>query len=93
MLGPLFLRPGRCAAGGEIAIYSRNSENNTAKYPDIVATLPKLLKAGTTSVVLDCEAVAYDRVENKILPFQVRPLLRGALGRTSQTPTLKPASP
>jgi len=57
-----------------VAIYSRNSENNTNKYPDIVAMLPKLLKAGTTSVVLDCEAVAYDRVDKKILPFQVRPI-------------------
>ncbi len=58
-------------AGGRIAIYSRNSENNTDKYPDIVADLPRLLRPGVRSVVLDCEAVAYDRVEKKILPFQV----------------------
>ena len=58
-------------AGGEIAIYSRNSENNTDKYPDIVADLPRLLRPGVQSVVLDCEAVAYDRIAKKILPFQV----------------------
>ena len=52
---------------------SRNSENNTGKYPDLAADVPKLLKHGVTSVVLDCEAVAYDRVTKKILPFQVRP--------------------
>lgn len=53
---------------------SRNSENNTGKYPDLAADVPKLLKPGVTSVVLDCEAVAYDRVTKKILPFQVSPL-------------------
>lgn len=52
---------------------SRNSENNTSKYPDLAADVPKLLKEGCTSVVLDCEAVAYDRVTKKILPFQVIP--------------------
>lgn len=53
---------------------SRNSENNTNKYPDITASVPRLLKPGVRSVVLDCEAVAFDRTEGKILPFQARPL-------------------
>ncbi|KAL3133936.1 hypothetical protein ABBQ32_008384 [Trebouxia sp. C0010 RCD-2024] len=57
--------------GGKVSIYSRNSENNTSKYPDLAADVPKLLKEGCSSVVLDCEAVAYDRVTKKILPFQV----------------------
>lgn len=57
--------------GGKVSIYSRNSENNTTKYPDLAADVPKLLKEGCSSVVLDCEAVAYDRVTKKILPFQV----------------------
>ena len=56
---------------GAVSIYSRNSENNTSKYPDLVSTLPSLLTEGTKSVVLDCEAVAFDRTTNKILPFQV----------------------
>ncbi len=51
-------------------IYSRNSENNTGKYPDVAALIPKLLKPGVTSVVLDAEAVAYDRQQGKVLPFQ-----------------------
>lgn len=59
-------------ADGRVAIYSRNSENNTSKYPDIAASIPKLIKPGTTSVVLDCEAVAYDRETNKLQPFQAR---------------------
>lgn len=108
-------------------IYSRNSEDNTGKYPDIVSLIPEQLKPGITrcapasqaaahaaverfvaagaaacassgqqlktrsaagmkltrslpvwwpcSVVLDAEAVAYDREEGKVLPFQVRDTL------------------
>ena len=43
----------------------------TVKYPDIAAVLPGVLKEGTQSVVLDCEAVAFERATGKILPFQV----------------------
>ena len=28
--------------GGETHVYSRNSENNTSKYPDIIARMPKV---------------------------------------------------
>jgi DNA ligase 1 len=54
-----------------VKVYSRNSEDNTTKYPDIVASIPKLVKPGVTGLVLDCEAVAYDRTLGKLLPFQV----------------------
>lgn len=57
---------------GKVFIYSRNSENNTSKFPDIVQFIPSVTKPGVTTMVLDCEAVAYDREEKKILPFQVR---------------------
>ena len=56
---------------GAVKIYSRNSEDNTTKYPDIVELMKGAVKEGVTSIVLDCEAVAYDRTEGKILPFQV----------------------
>jgi DNA ligase 1 len=52
-------------------IYSRNSEDNTGKYPDIAGLFPRLLQPGVSSVVFDAEAVAYDRTTGKILPFQV----------------------
>ncbi|UYV82101.1 LIG1, partial [Cordylochernes scorpioides] len=55
----------------EIQIYSRSQENNTTKYPDIVARLPACLSPSTTSCILDCEAVAWDREAGSILPFQV----------------------
>eukprot|EP00889_Picochlorum_renovo_P003003 jgi/Picre1/30033/NNA_005405.t1 len=56
---------------GSVKIYSRNSENNTEKYPDIIAMFPEVLSDGVKSIVLDAEAVAYDPEAKKILPFQV----------------------
>ncbi|KAJ3344691.1 tRNA ligase [Entophlyctis luteolus] len=58
---------------GSIRIYSRNSENLSAKYPDIVGMLETagVLAPGVESFVLDCEAVAWDIKKNCILPFQV----------------------
>lgn len=56
---------------GIVQIYSRNQENNTSKYPDIISRMPSVLKPETKSCIIDSEAVAWD-VENKqILPFQV----------------------
>jgi len=57
--------------GGQIHIYSRNQENNTSKYPDIVARFPACLKKSVTSAIIDSEAVAWDREKKTIQPFQV----------------------
>lgn len=51
-------------------IFSRNSEDLSKKYPDILAKLPTWVKEGTTSFVLDCETVAWDTEAKKVLPFQ-----------------------
>lgn len=51
-------------------IFSRNSEDLSKKYPDILAKLPSWVKQGTKSFVLDCETVAWDTEEKKVLPFQ-----------------------
>nr|GMD64576.1 DNA ligase 1 [Ipomoea batatas] len=56
---------------GSVEIYSRNAERNTGKFPDVVAAISRLKKPSTTSFVLDCELVAYDREKQKILPFQI----------------------
>jgi DNA ligase-1 len=57
--------------GGEVKIYSRNSENNTSKYPDIISRMPKVLKESVRSCVIDAEAVAWDTEKGEILPFQI----------------------
>ena len=57
--------------GGKVNIFSRNQEDNTTKYPDIIARLPKCLGENVKSAVLDCEAVAWDRQNKAIQPFQV----------------------
>uniref|UniRef100_A0A8D0LAJ0 DNA ligase n=1 Tax=Sphenodon punctatus TaxID=8508 RepID=A0A8D0LAJ0_SPHPU len=56
---------------GEVHIYSRNQEDNTSKYPDIVGRLPKVKKSTVQSCILDTEAVAWDPETKQIQPFQV----------------------
>lgn len=58
------------AASGVASIFSRNSEDLSKKYPDILAKLHTWVKEDTKSFVLDCETVAWDMVEKKVLPFQ-----------------------
>jgi DNA ligase 1 len=56
--------------GGLAAIFSRNSEDLSKKYPDILAKLNTWVKDNTMSFVMDCETVAWDVIEKKVLPFQ-----------------------
>lgn len=58
------------AAKGIASIFSRNSEDLSKKYPDILAKLHTWVREGTKSFVLDCETVAWDVAEKKVLPFQ-----------------------
>ena len=46
------------------------SENMQGKYPDIIAMVPRHLAEGVKSLVIDCEAVAWDKQAQKVLPFQ-----------------------
>ncbi|CAG8474584.1 6102_t:CDS:10, partial [Acaulospora morrowiae] len=56
---------------GMVKIYSRNLEDSSMKFPDIVEKLPKIVKPDTKSFVLDCEVVAWDPNKGCLLPFQV----------------------
>ncbi|KKA25269.1 DNA ligase (ATP) [Rasamsonia emersonii CBS 393.64] len=55
---------------GLCSIFSRNSEDLSKKYPDILEKLETWIKPGVHSFVLDCETVAWDVVNKKVLPFQ-----------------------
>lgn len=56
---------------GVISIYSRNQENNTTKYPDIISRIEEIKSPDVTSYILDTEVVAWDEERKQILPFQV----------------------
>lgn len=59
-------------ADGKCFIYSRNSENMSQKYPDVMEKLSLIVRPEITeSFILDCEVVAWDPVNEKILPFQI----------------------
>ncbi|KAK3682650.1 hypothetical protein B0T22DRAFT_471673 [Podospora appendiculata] len=58
------------AGQGVASIFSRNSEDLSRKYPDILAKLATWVKEDTKSFVLDCESVAWEVTEKKVLPFQ-----------------------
>lgn len=55
---------------GKVSVFSRNSEDMSVKYPDLIEHMQKAIKPETNSFVLDAEAVAWDKEVGKILPFQ-----------------------
>lgn len=57
-------------SAGLASIFSRNSEDLSKKYPDVLAKLSTWIKPGVKSFVLDCETVAWDVETKKVLPFQ-----------------------
>ncbi|SCU81421.1 LAME_0B07008g1_1 [Lachancea meyersii CBS 8951] len=56
---------------GTMHIYSRNGESMTERYPEIKIADFIADKDATHTLILDCEAVAWDKDRNTILPFQV----------------------
>jgi len=55
---------------GVAKIFSRNSEDLSKKYPDILGVLDTWIKPGVESFILDCETVGWDKEERRVLPFQ-----------------------
>ena len=55
-----------------VEIYSRNLESMTGQYPDIVEFIKLSVKdKPVEDFILDSELVAYDTVQDRILPFQI----------------------
>ncbi|KAL0125125.1 hypothetical protein PUN28_004337 [Cardiocondyla obscurior] len=59
------------ADNGQVNIYSRNQENNTSKYPDIIKRFANTRGDLVKNCILDCETVAWDNEKKQILPFQI----------------------
>ncbi|KAJ1028262.1 hypothetical protein NDA13_003706 [Ustilago tritici] len=65
---------------GKLAVFSRNSEDMSVKYPDLVEQILRCIKPSVKSFVLDAEAAAWKKAEPnpetgvmepaKLLPFQ-----------------------
>jgi len=55
--------------GKPVKIFSRNCEDMTTKYPDVIDIIPKISKL--KSFILDGEIVAIDCKTGKLLPFQI----------------------
>ncbi|WFD32227.1 hypothetical protein MSPP1_003271 [Malassezia sp. CBS 17886] len=57
-----------------VRVFSRNSEDMSTKYPDLVAQVPRCVGSGVESFVLDAEAAAWERGATsdagRLLPFQ-----------------------
>ncbi len=54
--------------GNEVEIFSRNLENMTHMFPDLISALKKEIKVD--SVILEGEAIAYNPATEEFLPFQ-----------------------
>lgn len=64
------LKPGQDKPS--VWIYSRNQENHTSKYPDLIERITNMVDCDQVqSFILDTEAVAWDLNTKQILPFQV----------------------
>ncbi len=53
----------------EVRLYSRNLEEVSPMYPDIVEGIKKEIKAA--EIILEGEAIGYDQKHHKLLPFQL----------------------
>lgn len=51
-------------------LFSRNLEDHTNKYPDLIKRLPDVLVESDASFLADAEVVAWDVNKKVILPFQ-----------------------
>lgn len=74
---------------GQIKIFSRNLEDMTSNYPDIIKLLKDNIDTNSISnFIADSEIVAFDQKTNRILPFQVL-MTRGKINVTNSNIKVK----
>ncbi|KAL7722215.1 DNA ligase [Entamoeba marina] len=56
---------------GDVKIFTRNLENYTSKYPDIISVIKKAVGENVQSCIIDGEIVAFDRETNEFREFQI----------------------
>ncbi|CAM9803040.1 unnamed protein product [Chrysoparadoxa australica] len=56
---------------GTLKIFSRSSEDNSSKYPELLAVCKSAAKEGVEDFVLDSEVIAFDVEKGTLQPFQV----------------------
>ncbi|KAI6190029.1 DNA ligase [Aphelenchoides bicaudatus] len=76
---------------GKMWIYSRNQENNTNKYPDIIERMPHALTDPNAEFIADGEVVAWDLVNKSIMPFQTLSTRKRKLDSKAGTNDIKVA--
>lgn len=54
--------------GKDVQLFSRNLENTTHAFPDLVKAVKEEIRA--KSAIIDCEAIAYNPQTQEFLPFQ-----------------------
>ncbi|HUV42476.1 MAG TPA: ATP-dependent DNA ligase [Patescibacteria group bacterium] len=74
---------------GFVRTFTRNLENTTNMFPDLVAAVFKEVKA--KEAILDCEAIGYDPKTDKFLPFQetIKRKRKYGIGRKAKEIPLK----
>ncbi|KAJ1473845.1 hypothetical protein T484DRAFT_1834680 [Baffinella frigidus] len=55
---------------GTMKIFSRNSEDNTTKYPDVINIIPQVISEGE-SFVMDCEVVISEGAQSFVMDCEV----------------------
>lgn len=69
---------------GEVKIFSRNSEDMTSKYPDLIQALPAAIKSDVTSFVMDAEVRGHKEDRERCGWACVNAAQRNMLRRGSQ---------
>ncbi|EDR29037.1 DNA ligase, putative [Entamoeba dispar SAW760] len=55
----------------KVMVFTRNLENYTEKYPDVIEAVKEAVNSNVQSFIIDCEIVAFNRETNEFQEFQI----------------------